>query len=106
MEQNYAEELGLSTSEALNKLYVEIESVLLQFKYSQKSRKSKNLAWIRDALSLKSKNTTIDWIAAGFQLWTSLALVLGYCLDGDNSFTIINYDTMRYQIELKWCWIS
>ncbi|XP_030748034.1 transmembrane protein 94 isoform X2 [Sitophilus oryzae] len=84
MEQNYAEELGLSTSEALNKLYVEIESVLLQFKYSQKSRKSKNLAWIRDALSLKSKNTTIDWIAAGFQLWTSLALVLGYCLDGDN----------------------
>lgn len=39
---------------------------------------------MKDALSFKSKNTTIDLIVAGFQLWASLALIMGYCMDGDN----------------------
>lgn len=38
MEPNGQEELGLNTRDALNKLYVEIETVLQQFKHSQKSR--------------------------------------------------------------------
>lgn len=38
MEHATHEELGLNTRDALNKLYVEIESVLQQFKHSQKSR--------------------------------------------------------------------
>lgn len=38
MEQAHKEELGLTTRDALNQLYVEIESVLQQFKHSQKFR--------------------------------------------------------------------
>lgn len=33
---------------------------------------------------MKSQRTTINWISAFFQLWASVALVLGYLLDGDN----------------------
>ncbi|XP_066253701.1 transmembrane protein 94 isoform X1 [Euwallacea similis] len=84
MDQNIQEELGLSSRDALNKLYVEIDSVLQQFKHSQKSRKVKSWAWIRDTLRAKSKHSTINWISAFFQLWASIALVLGYLLDGDN----------------------
>ncbi|CAH1129293.1 unnamed protein product [Ceutorhynchus assimilis] len=84
MEQTTQDERGLNTRDALNKLYIEVESVLLQFKLSQKNRKTKNLAWIKDTLSAKSKHTTINWISASFQLWASLALILGYLLDGDN----------------------
>ena len=38
MDQNNQEETGLTTRDALNKLYVEIDSVLQQFRHSQKSR--------------------------------------------------------------------
>lgn len=34
----YHEENGLNTRDALNKLYVEIEGVLQQYRHSQKSR--------------------------------------------------------------------
>lgn len=84
MDQNNSEERGLNTKDALNKLYVEIESVLQQFKHSRRARKAKNWAWIRDTLSSKSKHTTIDWISASFQFWAAVALIFGYCLDGDN----------------------
>lgn len=38
MEPTSQEELGLHTRDALNKLHVDIESVLQQFKHSQKCR--------------------------------------------------------------------
>ncbi|XP_050295588.1 transmembrane protein 94 isoform X2 [Anthonomus grandis grandis] len=84
MEPTNQEEHGLNTQDALNKLYIEIESVLQQFNQSRKSRKSKKWAWIKDTLSSTSRYTTINWISATFQLWASLALILGYWMDGDN----------------------
>uniref|UniRef100_A0AAR5NZX1 Cation-transporting P-type ATPase C-terminal domain-containing protein n=1 Tax=Dendroctonus ponderosae TaxID=77166 RepID=A0AAR5NZX1_DENPD len=84
MEPTSQEELGLHTRDALNKLHVDIESVLQQFKHSQKCRKSRNWGWVRDTISAKSKHTTINWISASFQLWAAVALVLGYVMDGDN----------------------
>ncbi|KAL1497616.1 hypothetical protein ABEB36_008545 [Hypothenemus hampei] len=83
MEPNIQEQLGLNSKDALNKLYVEIESVLQQFKYSQKSRKNK---WtlVKNTFSVNSKHTTINWISVIFQVWASTALIFGYLMDGDN----------------------
>ncbi|XP_060522096.1 transmembrane protein 94 isoform X2 [Cylas formicarius] len=75
-------EPGLDTREAINKLCVEIESVLQQFEHSRKSRRGKS--WVRDTFSHNSRHTSLNWISASFQLWASLSLALGYFMDGDN----------------------
>ncbi|XP_018571682.1 transmembrane protein 94 isoform X2 [Anoplophora glabripennis] len=76
------EDTGLNTRDALNKLYVEIDSVLQQYKHSQKSRKSKS--WVKDALSYKSRHTTINIVSVCFGVWAALSLLIGYLLEGDN----------------------
>ncbi|KAJ8916114.1 hypothetical protein NQ315_004481 [Exocentrus adspersus] len=76
------EDTGLTTRDALNKLYIEIDSVLQQYKHSQKSRKSKS--WVKDALSYRSQHTTIDIISIGFGVWAAISLLIGYLLEGDN----------------------
>ncbi|CAH0563701.1 unnamed protein product [Brassicogethes aeneus] len=67
---------GLSTRDALNKLYVEIDTILQQFKSSQRTRKNKS--WIKDALHHSSQHTTINWVSASFQIWTIASLVFYY----------------------------
>ncbi|KAJ8928345.1 hypothetical protein NQ314_019075 [Rhamnusium bicolor] len=75
-------ETGLYTRDALNKLYVEIDGVLQQYKNSQKCRKSKS--WVKDALYYKSQHTTINIISICFGVWAATSLLIGYLLEGDN----------------------
>ncbi|XP_050510004.1 transmembrane protein 94 isoform X2 [Diabrotica virgifera virgifera] len=81
MEHNN-EDKGLKTDDAINKLCAELSAVLDQYEISQKNRKSKS--WLKDALSFRSKRTTINAISIVFGLWTSVSLIVGYILEGDN----------------------
>lgn len=106
------EDAGLRTRDALNKLYIEIEAVLQQYKISQKSRYKKisriillltcsllsfmqdfhwlfiysrrAKSWYKDALSLTSQRTTINCLSIIFGIWTAISLIIGYILEGDN----------------------
>ncbi|XP_019880978.2 transmembrane protein 94 isoform X2 [Aethina tumida] len=75
METNISDS-GLTTRDALNKLHVEIDTILQQFKTSQKTRRHKS--WIKDALHHSSQRTTINWLSASFQLWTVASLTAYY----------------------------
>ncbi|XP_045478027.1 transmembrane protein 94 isoform X2 [Harmonia axyridis] len=73
---------SLTTREALHILYREIESLLIQFKQSQKKRNPRS--WISDSIHHSSHHTTINWISVCFLIWCSLSLVLAYFI-GDYS---------------------
>ncbi|KAK4874485.1 hypothetical protein RN001_013845 [Aquatica leii] len=55
------DEHGLSTTEALDKLYNDIENVLKQFNVSEKTRKWNS--WLRESLHHNSLYTTINWVS-------------------------------------------
>ncbi|KAJ8953919.1 hypothetical protein NQ318_019159 [Aromia moschata] len=81
MEKNN-EDGGLNTRAALNKLRVEIDCVLQQYKNSQKCRKSKS--WVKDALHYTSQHTTLNIISLCFGIWAAVSLLIGYLLEGDH----------------------
>lgn len=45
-------------------------------------RKSKS--WVKDALSYKSRHTTINIVSVCFGIWAAVSLLIGYLLEGDN----------------------
>lgn len=45
-------------------------------------RKSKS--WYKDALSLTSQHTTMNFLSVTFGIWTAISLLMGYVLEGDN----------------------
>lgn len=105
METNTTE-LGLTTKDALNKLYMEIELVLKQFQLSQKSRYyatvmqivskvvcfsiiyRKTKSWIKDTLQFSSQHTTFNCISIGFQLWCAFSLIITYFLTENSNLVI------------------
>ncbi|XP_044759855.1 transmembrane protein 94 isoform X2 [Coccinella septempunctata] len=96
--------LSLTSREALHILYREIESLLQQFKHSQKKRNSKS--WIRDSIHHSSHHTTINWISISLLLWCALSLILAYFL-GDysklylvQSVLILFFTTLSISLEL------
>ncbi|KAJ8977101.1 hypothetical protein NQ317_003655 [Molorchus minor] len=80
--EKHNEETGLSTRVALNRLCVEIESVLQQYKHSQKNRKSKS--FLKDAIFHTSQHTTINLVSIFFGIWAAISLLTGYLLEGHN----------------------
>ncbi|CAG9860047.1 unnamed protein product [Phyllotreta striolata] len=75
-------DIGLKTEDAVDKLCDEISAVLHQYQASQRCRNSK--FWLKDALSYKSKRTTVNLVSIVFALWTVISLIIGYVLEGDN----------------------
>ncbi|VEN47495.1 unnamed protein product [Callosobruchus maculatus] len=90
-----AEGIGLTTVEALQKLHLEITTVLNQYQRSQ--NKSKAKLWIKDALCIKSQHTTLNLISLLFGICTVVSLICAHLLDIDN---ISGYETIPISVLL------